>query len=361
MNRKLQFRLTVAFIGVAAGIVVVATTVFILETHYHFFIYQRQFPNADSIQGLIHHFEQALIQSLLLTALGAVILAIALSWLVARRITAPLVTMRKGAEAIMKGNLQNRVPVHGKDELAELAQSLNHLTEELERQEHLRQQLTSDVAHELRTPLATMKSHMEAFEDGIWQPTPDRLRAVTDEIDRLIGLVWDMEQLTLLESPEFELVRKEEDLSAIVEQTVINMRTSFDQKGVTLHSDCDDSIQVYVDRRRMTQVFVNLLSNALKFTPKGGKVTVRAKQQKETTILTVEDTGGGIPVEELQQVFERFYRVDPSRSRQSGGSGIGLTIVKKLVESHSGSIRIESKPGVGTSVHIHLPNQNSLK
>lgn len=361
MSQKLQFRLTVAFIGVAAGVVLVATTAFILETHYHFSIYQRQFPNTDSVQGLTYHFEQALIQAILWTALGAVFLAIVLSWLVARRITTPLVIMRKGAEAITKGNLQTRVPVHGKDELAELGQALNHLTEELERQEHLRRQMTSDVAHELRTPLTTLKSHMEAFEDGIWQPTPGRLRAVTDEIDRLTGLVGDMEQLTLLDSPEFELEQKKEDLSVIVDQTLTNMRATFDQKGIALKSESVGPVHAWVDRRRIAQVLVNLLSNCLKFTSKGGEVTVRTEQKGKEAILTVRDTGEGIPQEELQRVFERFYRVDRSRNRQSGGSGIGLTIVKKLVESHSGSIQIESKPGMGTCIYIHLPNQNNLQ
>ncbi|EGK10282.1 MAG: ATP-binding protein [Firmicutes bacterium] len=356
MNQKLQFRLTVAFIGVAAGVVLVATTVFILETHYHFSIYQRQFPDMGSVQGLTYHFEQALIQSILWTALGAVVLAIVLSCLIARRITTPLVNMRKGAEAITKGHFQTRVPVHGKDELAELGQALNHLTEELEHQEHLRRQMTSDVAHELRTPLATLKSHMEAFEDGIWQPTPERLRAVTDEIDRLTGLVGDMEQLTLLESPEFELEQKEEDLSAIVDQTLTNMRASFDQKGIALKSESVGPVHAWVDRRRIAQVLVNLLSNCLKFTSKGGEVTVRTEQKGQEAILTVRDTGEGIPQEELQRVFERFYRVDRSRNRQSGGSGIGLTIVKKLVESHAGAIRIESKPGTGTSIYIHIPS-----
>ncbi|MDA8352799.1 MAG: ATP-binding protein [Firmicutes bacterium] len=359
MNRKLQFRLTAAFIGVATGVVLVATIIFILETHYHFSMYQHQFPDSGSVRGLNYHFEQALIQSTLWTALGAVVLAIVLSWLVARRITSPLVIMRKSAEAITEGNLQTRVPVHGQDELAELGQAMNHLTEQLERQEHLRRQMTSDVAHELRTPLATLKSHMEAFEDGIWQPTPERLRAVTDEIDRLIGLVGDMQQLTLLESPEFVLEQREEDLSDIVEQTLVNMRTSFDRKGVTLKSENAGPVHAFVDRRRMAQVLVNLLSNALKFTPQGGVVTVRTKRQGPEAILTVQDTGKGIPREELQRVFERFYREDHSRNRQSGGSGIGLTIAKKLVESHGGTIRIESEPGTGTTIHVRVPSEHS--
>ncbi|PTM58619.1 sensor histidine kinase [Desmospora activa] len=357
MNKTLRYRLTWAFIGVAAGIVLVASFIFIVVTHYHFLIYQEEYPDTGYIAGLNYHFELALIQSTLWTALGAVVLAIVLSWFVARRITAPLVLMRKRAEDITKGNLQSRVPIHGRDEIAELGQALNHLTEELQRQENLRKQMTSDVAHELRTPLATLKSHMEAFEDGIWEPTPKRLQAVTAEIDRLIGLVGDMQQLTLLESPEFELERKEEDLSKIVEHTLVNMRTSFNRKGVSLQTENSGPVYAFVDRRRLIQVLVNLLSNALKSTPHGGVVTVQTEQQEEEAVLTVQDTGEGIPQAELQKIFERFYRVDRSRNRQSGGSGIGLTIVKKLVESHEGTIRIKSTPDTGTSIQVYLPSQ----
>ncbi|OYD07826.1 sensor histidine kinase [Paludifilum halophilum] len=355
MKKTLRRRLTFAFVGVAVGIVLLASMVSIAETHYHFSMYQAEKSEGGNQSGLDDHFEQALIQSLLWTALGAVLLAGFLSWAVARRITSPLETMKKAAEKIAAGSFGVRVPVRGQDELAQLGDALNHLTHELQQQEDLRKKMTSDIAHELRTPLATLKSHMEAFEDGIWEPTPERLQSVAGEIERLIGLVDDLEQLTLVESPDFELQRKEEDLSEIARQGAQSVDSAFMQKGVDLCVEANQTVIVWVDRHRITQILVNLLSNALKFTPPGGQVTLQTKQENGTAILKVADTGEGMTEEETSRVFERFYRVDPSRNRKQGGSGIGLTIVKKLVESHGGVTRIQSDKEKGTEINIDLP------
>lgn len=352
----MKTRLTWAFIGSASGIVVLATIIVIIETHYHFSLYRGDFPQAE--QGMVylyHHFEQALIQSVLWTALGTILLAVFVSFYMAKKLAAPLIEMRKVAEEITQGNWNAHVSVDGKDELAELGHALNHLTKELQKQEEYRKNLTSDITHELRTPLATLKSHMEALKDGIWQPTPERIHSCYEEIERLIHLVGDLEQLQGVESPVFELNRKNEDIVEIVAQCVKTMESAYVQKKVRLNHIAQGKIIGSVDRHRVSQILMNLLSNALKFTPTGGHVTIKVEDEKEYVSIIVKDTGIGIPPKEIPKIYERFYRVDKSRSRKLGGSGIGLTIVKKLVEAHHGSIHIDSEVGKGTTVHVLLP------
>jgi two-component system sensor histidine kinase BaeS len=354
----MKTRLTWAFIGVASGMVFLATIILIIETHYHFSLYRNEFPQAyPGLVNLYFHFEQALIQSALLTALGTILFAVFVSVYMAKRIAAPLIAMRKVAEEITQGKWNSRVSVEGKDELADLGRALNHLTEELQKQEEYRKNLTSDIAHELRTPLATLKSHFEAMKDGIWKPTPERIHSCYEEIERLIHLVGDLEQLQGVESPGFKLQRKNENIVEIVQQSIKAMETAYYQKEVDLINDAKGEVIAFVDRYRMTQIIMNLLSNALKFTPPGGHVTVKVKDKSDHVLLIVEDTGIGIPSEEIPKVFERFYRVDKSRSRKPGGSGIGLTIAKKLVEAHQGSVCLKSKEGKGTTVYVSIPKK----
>lgn len=353
----MKTRLALAFIGVASAMIGLSNIIFLIEMHYHVSLYRKHFPQLDPhMVGYSYHLEQAQIQSTIWTGIGSILLAILISLYIAKRIIAPLNEMRKIAEQMTLGNWESRVKVEGNDELAKLGQALNHLTEQLQKQDALRKTLTSDVAHELRTPLATLKSHMEAFEDGIWEPTPKRIHSCQEELERLIHLVGDLEQLINLESPEFILQKQQENVVEIVQQSVRAMETNFEMKEVALIVIANDRVLARVDRNRIAQILINLLSNALKYTLSGGQVIVKVKNEKDNAKIIIEDTGIGIPDSELSKVFERFYRVDKSRSRERGGSGIGLTIVKKLVEAHDGSIRIESTVGIGTMVVISIPN-----
>ncbi|RAL22553.1 sensor histidine kinase [Thermoflavimicrobium daqui] len=356
MMKGLHFRLSLILIGIVTGVILLATLVLMLETHYHFLLYKEQVSVMDSqMEGLNQHFEMALIQAILWTALGSVILAISVSFYMAKRITAPLVEMRKATEEMIRGNLQKRVHVKGNDEIADLGKAFNHLTKRLEQQELLRKNLTADVAHELRTPLTTLKSYMEAFADGIWEPTFERIHSCYEEIERLIRLVDDLHQLTRLESPEFQLNPIYEDLSSIVGRSAKAILPAYIQKGVQLVVKADHPIWMEVDPERMTQVIINLLSNALKFTPAFGTVTVKTEEANSSIQLVVIDTGMGIPKSDIEKIFERFYRVEKSRNRRLGGAGIGLTIVKKLVEAHQGKIEVESEVNQGTTIRIQFP------
>ncbi|MGA9173697.1 MAG: HAMP domain-containing sensor histidine kinase [Thermoactinomyces sp.] len=352
----MKSRLTGAFIGVACGMIGLAILFLLLEIRYHFSMYLSEYPELDpSSVLLIYHLQQALIQSALWTMIGTIALAVIISLYLAKRMSTPLMEMKRVAEKMRQGNWTSRIAVSGNDELAELGQALNHLTEELNKQEAYRKNLTADLAHELRTPLATLKSHMEAFEDGIWKPTPERLHACYEEIERLIHLVGDLEQLQGLESPQFKLNQKRENIVEIARQCMQTMETPYMQKKVNLRFTGDEQVIVSVDRYRFTQILFNLLSNALEFTPPNGTVTVRVVNKPEQGILAVEDTGIGIPAEEIPKVFERFYQVDKLRRHRRRGTGIGLTIVKKLVEAHQGKIWIDSEVGRGTKVVVSFP------
>ncbi|BCU80985.1 hypothetical protein JIR001_07680 [Polycladomyces abyssicola] len=357
--KGLRKRLAVAFISIASGTVILSVTFLVMATVYHYHLYRIQTPGMDKhTVSLDVHFGQAMIQSTTLAVIGAVTLAVFTSLYVSKRITKPLIQMRQAAEKMIQGDLTTRIPVRGDDELSDLAQALNHLTEELQKQEALRKNLTSDVAHELRTPLATLKSHMEALMDGVWEPTNERIRSCYEEIERLTCLVGDLEKLTALEAPGFKLNRKRENLQDIAEQAVKSAQASFLQKGVTLRFHAPDSVLAMVDRTRILQILANLLSNALKFTPKGGEVKVEVRNDGTDLLLIVQDNGIGIPPSEVPKVFERFYRVEKSRNRKLGGSGIGLTIVKKLTQAHGGDVEIESEEGKGTTVYVRIPKSN---
>lgn len=358
MMRGLHARLTYTFIGIASGVLFLASMMIIIETHYHFQMVQHQMPNEmPDLPQLNFHLEQALEQSILWTLVGAILIAMVVSYFVAKRITAPLLEMRAVAERISQGQLDRRLKVLGHDELGQLGTSLNHLAEQLQQQEELRKNMTADVAHELRTPLATLKSHIEAMEDGIWEPTKERIHSCYEEIERLIHLVGDLEQLTFVESPEFQLHLKEEDLGQLVQQTVEMARPEFEQKGVHLLWEAPESIRLPMDRERMAQIMTNLLSNALKFTKPTGQVSVELERHEDAIVLNVHDTGIGIPAADLPYVFDRFYRAEKSRNRKSGGSGIGLAIVKRIVEAHGGEVTISSVWGEGTTVTVRFHNQ----
>jgi two-component system sensor histidine kinase BaeS len=349
----LYARIAIAFIGVASGVLLISTIAFILETHYHFSLYQHQAMDMNS-PAFDAHFEQALVQSVLWSAILGILLSVLLSLLVAKRITSPLIHMKKVAERMAKGELGARTTVKGNDEIADLGGSLNYLAEQLMHHEQLRKMMTADVAHELRTPLATLKSHMEAMIDGVWVPTPMRLKSCYEEIERLRFLVGDLEQLSEIESPQFQLQMQQQEISAIIRQCIEASKAAFVEKGVQLELSESTPVSVVIDRQRFGQIMTNLLSNALKFTPQGGNVRVWIKEEQNNVTIVVADTGIGIKESELPYVFERFYRGEKSRSRQTGGAGIGLSIVKAIAEAHEGEIQIKSEEGKGTEVSIHL-------
>jgi two-component system sensor histidine kinase BaeS len=276
----------------------------------------------------------------LLLGAGAVslVLAVIVGLNMARRLSAPITKVIDSAQAIEKGNYTSRVINESNtSELTQLSTTINNLAQTLENQENLRKRLTSDVAHELRTPLATLQSHMEAMIDGIWKRDKERLISCHDEIVRINNLVGDLEKLARYEGENLILNKITFDVTELIASLVKNFEKDFLDKGIE------------------SQVLVNLLSNALKFTPEGGMVKICTEEDEYTTQISVEDNGFGIPKEDLPYIFERFYRADKSRNRLTGGSGIGLAIARSIVEAHKGTITAHSIEGRGSKFVISLP------
>jgi histidine kinase len=231
----------------------------------------------------------------------------------------------------------------GIDELAQLALSFNQMAMKLEYTEDKRRQLIGDVAHELRTPLTTIKGSMEGLIDGVLTPDVQTFQHIHRQTDRLQRLIDDLQELSRVEAGAYEMNLLPQEVQDLVEIMRTTLIPQFDEKGVALNVELGARLpRVYADEDRIGQVLLNLVGNALQYTPAGGVVTIRARQVRDEVLISVSDTGVGIQAEHIDQIFTRFYRVDSSRSRSVGGSGIGLTIAKHLTEAHGGRIWAES-------------------
>ncbi|NLT97535.1 MAG: HAMP domain-containing histidine kinase [Christensenellaceae bacterium] len=292
---------------------------------------------------------------LLWAALGSVAVCLVFGAYMARRLTNPIARVVKAAGRIAKGDFNDRIDEESSTkEIAELTDSINTLAQTLGSQEALRKRLTADVAHELRTPLATLQSHVEAFIDGVWEPNEARLKGFHEEILRLTKLVGELEQLSRYESENLVLNVETFDLAELVRGVAANFESEFTKKGIEVSLDTQEQY-IEADRDKISQVFINLISNALKFTGEGGRVEIRVSGTPHAAKAEVRDTGVGISAEDLPYIFERFYRTDKSRNRATGGAGIGLAIVKSIVEAHKGSVTVESEPDKGSAFFVTLP------
>lgn len=317
--------------------------------------------NAQTLEADLYiNFQSALRESLALAALVGIIIAVLASLLMSQQIVSPLRHLLYATRRIAAGHYSERVPapeVSTGDELAELAHSFNRMAESLEKAEALRRDLVANVAHELRTPLTSIKGYLEGLMDEVIPAAPETYERLHREVHRLERLIDDLLELNRVEAGVYELHRQPVAVQELVRSTVERLDLQFREKGVRLVQQVPaDLPRVLVDVGRIGQVLVNLLGNALQYTPAGGTVTISALQEKNYVLIRITDTGIGIAPEDLPHIFERFYRADRSRARSSGGSGIGLTIAKLLAEAHGGFIRAESAgPGKGSTFTLGLP------
>ena len=294
-------------------------------------------------------FEQTLLYSLLAAGVVATVAAALASLLVSRRLVEPLRYVLAATSRIASGRYGERVPVRDADELGELSQSFNAMARALEEAERRRMEVISDVSHELRTLLSTIRGYVEGLAEGVVEPSEETWTLLYAEFERLGRLVDDLRRLSRAEAGQLDLSLAPMSPAEAVRLVVGGMLPLLDEKGVELKSAVPEDLPpVLADIDRAVQVLSNLLSNALRHTPDGGRVVLEAKAGSEEVAFAVTDTGTGIAPEHLERVFERFYRVDKSRSRGSarGGSGVGLAISRALVEAMGGRIRVES-PGLG--------------
>jgi signal transduction histidine kinase len=302
----------------------------------------------DMGTDLFTNFSNAFNEALALAALAAFSAAVIVSIFVSRQVTSPVRAMMAASRNIADGHYDQRVNVAGSpedgDELAQLAISFNQMAEKLAQTESMRRQLIGDISHELRTPLTAIKGSMEGLLDGVLPPTPETFQNIHREADRLQRLVTDLQELSRVEAGAISLELKPRDIIPLTESVTQRLQPQFQEKEISLVIEIPASLPVVlIDEDRFSQVLINLLGNALQYTLEGGKVSLSAQQVGQEIQVRVKDTGIGIPVEHLPHLFTRFYRVDKSRSRVGGGSGIGLTITKHLVEAHGGRIWVESE------------------
>lgn len=307
-------------------------------------------------ESRIAELRNSIVWSVVWGGLVGIGLALLLAFFLSRRITAPVQSLASAARSLGRGDLSQRAEVRSKDELGELATAFNSMAAELERTDKLRRDLVADVAHELRTPLSNIRGYLEGIQDGVVKADENTLKLIYEEVQLLSRLVEDLHELALAESGGLSLDRQVCDIRDIVQDVAGAMGYQIEAKGLRLKLDLPDlPALAMVDGQRIGQVLRNLVSNAISFTPEGGEVSVSVWCAKDAVKVAVADTGPGIPPQDLPYIFERFYRVDKSRSRATGGSGLGLTIARRLVEAHGGELTAESVPGKGSVFTVVLP------
>jgi signal transduction histidine kinase len=289
---------------------------------------------------------------------GAVALVLAL--VLSRGILRPVDALTNAARGMANGRLDQRVVVRSGDEIGQLGHAFNAMAEGLTRTEQLRRTMVADVAHELRTPLTNLRGYLEALRDGVAEPGPDVLTSLYEEAVLLSQLVDDLQDLALSDAGQLTLQRDLTDVNELVTSAVRAVQPEASRRGLSVELNATgESILVWADVRRIGQVLRNLLANALTHTPAGGSITVSAIARGTDLMVNVADSGHGIPPEHMPNVFERFYRVDNSRARATGGAGIGLAVVKQLIEAHGGGVQVRSVVGVGSTFSFTLPLEPS--
>ncbi len=295
-------------------------------------------------------------EALIYSVIGATLLSLLIAILLSRNLIRPLQELTQAAQNMARGKLDQQVNVRSQDEVGRLADAFNRMSQEVGRSNQLRRQMTADIAHDLRTPLTVIAGYVESMRDGVLQPTNQRLSIIYQEIERLQDLVGDLKLLSLADSGELPMNPQPIAPLTLLEQAAAPFQPRAMQQEINLRVVAPDNLpMVRVDVARMMQVFGNLVSNAMRYTPAGGEIKLFASQQGNQVRLSVQDTGSGIPAEELPLIFDRFHRADPSRHTDDGESGLGLAIVRALVEAHQGHVNAQSELGKGTTISFEIP------
>jgi signal transduction histidine kinase len=301
-------------------------------------------------------FHRRLMATILRAGAVTTLLAIGVGLALTTATLNPLRELEAATERIASGDLSARVQVHAQDEVGAVALRFNSMAADLERQDRLRRRMMNDIAHELRTPLTVMQGHLEALQDGVFPMTRESLQPVYEQTLLLKRLVSDMRDLALAEAGQMALDIAPMDVGALLRRVAARFRPAAEGRGIALTVTADAGLApVRADAQRMEQVLGNLLSNALRHTPRDGNVALAAAEAPDGLRITVQDTGEGIAPEDLSHVFERFYRGDPARHRGEGQSGLGLAIARELVRAHGGEITARSTLGQGATFEIRLP------
>ena len=299
---------------------------------------------------------------ILLSGLTAIAVALLLSIILSRTITRPIRELTSATRFVAEGNLGQQVPVRSRDELGQLATSFNTMSADLARSLNLRRQMTADIAHELRTPVSIILGHAEAVHDGVLPASAETFEIIREESERLEHLVEDLRTLSMADAGELKLVTRPCSPQKLLHdvQKIYNHQAK--QKKITLSTNAAaDLPEIEVDPQRMKEVFSNIVDNALRYTSENGHIVLSAEVVEDAIEMKIKDSGPGVAKDELDKIFERFYRTETSRTRDQGGSGLGFAIAKSIVERHNGRIWAESQPGHGLTVIIKIPIHRTTK
>ena len=315
--------------------------------------------------GAEEEFLRSVHDSLIWVGGAIVLVGLAASYALARSITVPLRVLNAGVRAIERGNFSHKVEVDSNDEVQQLAAAFNRMAEALETNNRMRKQLLADIAHELKTPLAVIQGNLEGMLDGVVDTDKAQIESLFEETFRLNRLINDLRDLSLAEAGQLSLERVPADINKTVARAVGLVKRLADKKGLVVECSLGTLPVLEADAGRLSQVWYNLLTNAVRYSDPGGRImvatTTETRDRRDWVKMSVCDTGQGIAAEDLPYIFDQFYRADKSRNRKSGGTGIGLAIVKQLVEIHGGSVRVESRTGEGSCFHVLLPADEQTK
>ncbi len=339
------FAINIPVIGVVILVVWVAVD-FLAADYFTVLMERYKISPADTHQMFVDAVHRYLIHASLVAAAMAALL----SFLLTRTVLRPLSDMTEVTQRIAEGDYSARVTVGSRDEVGKLGQSFNRMADRLETVEQLRRGMVVDFAHELRTPLTSVRGYLEALADGVVQPTRETFTILQDEILRLVRLVEDLHQLTKADAARAYLSRESVDLSDLVHQVLELHRFQFQSRDIDVQTDFSGGgMAVLADRDKLLQVLRNLVQNAGQYTPSGGTLRVTVRRDADNAKVTFANTCTGVTGADMSSIFERFYRVEKSRSRESGGAGIGLSIVKELVDAHGGRVGAEL---IGNEIHF---------
>ncbi|MGV2938602.1 sensor histidine kinase [Mesobacillus sp. LC4] len=287
-----------------------------------------------------------------------IIIAAFLGFKMLRKLTRPLAAMKEAAERVSGGDYSARVNIKSEDEIGQLAKAFNHMSESVQKEDEKKREFLADVSHELRTPISYIKGYSEALETGMIKEPDEKnkyLKLINRESGRMVKLVQDLLDLSRLDADEYSLMKSPFPLAQLIEDFIIKYGPALDEKKISLTLNLDPDIIINGDEGRLEQIFQNLIDNAIRYTESGGRISIRLAKHAYGCKVEIEDTGTGIPEEDIKKLTERFYRVNKARSRADGGTGLGLAIVDKLVELHNGKMEISSELGHGTSITLYFP------
>ncbi len=292
-----------------------------------------------------------------LTFVGTILLSFGLIGILSQKITRPLLIMKDATKKMAKGEYKQIITTKGNDEIAQLGQTIQRLGEQLQDYEDTRNDFLADISHELRTPLTYIKGYSDILSKGMYRNSEEQAEYTTiinKEANRLSFLLNDLFEMSKLQVGKFELSIEVANINSILNKVVMNLTPAATEKGIKIILKLDKDIpKLRLDVQRIEQVFYNLIENAIKYTEKG-KLIIKSYQEKERVMIEIRDTGMGIPKQDIPKIWERFYRVDKSRTRKTGGSGIGLYVVKQIIEAHGGKIAVDSVEDEGSTFKIYL-------